>query len=181
MSIRRLIALLATVSLLLCASAAGAPATSRSGPEGTVLKALLRSRDLWATINICTPKDQPDTLGIRGSMPGDKHSHDQMYMRFRLQYQDAKTKRWLDLPAREKSPPKFVHVGAAASVRQGGGSFQLEPQAGKPAFTLRGVVEFQWRRGSRVLQSATLPTTAGHLSVTGADPAGFSSAGCLIG
>ena len=114
-------------------------------------------------------------------MPGDKHSRDQMYMRFHLQYQDAKTKKWLDLPAKDKRAPKFLHVGAGASVRQGGGSFQLEPQAGKPAFSLRGVVEFQWRRGRRVLQSATRPTTAGHRSVAGADPAGFSSASCLIG
>ena len=181
MSIRRLIASLLAISLLLCASAMAAPATSRSSTESTMLKALLRSRDLWATINICTPTDQPDTLGIRGSMPGDKHSRDQMYMRFHLQYQDAKTKKWLDLPAKDKRAPKFLHVGAGASVRQGGGSFQLEPQAGKPAFSPRGVVEFQWRRGSRVLQSATRPTTAGHRSVAGADPAGFSSASCLIG
>ncbi len=181
MAIRRLIASLAAVSLLLCSAAIAAPATTRPSTESALLKALLRSRNLWATINICTPADQPRTLGIRGSMPGDRRAHDQMYMRFHLQYQDAKSKKWFDLPAKDKRAPKFLHVGAGASVRQGGGSFQLEPQAGKPAFSLRGVVEFQWRRGGRVLQTATRATTAGHRSVTGADPAGFSSASCLIG
>jgi hypothetical protein len=181
MSLRRPIACLPAILLMLCTSAFAAPATSRSSGESALLTALLRSRDLWATINICTPADQPDTLGIRGSMPGDKHAHDQMYMRFHLQYQDTTTKKWVNLPAKGNRAPSFVHVGAGATVRQGGGSFQLQPQAGKPAFTLRGVVEFQWRRGSRVLQSTTRPTTAAHKSVAGADPAGFSSASCLIG
>jgi hypothetical protein len=172
-------ALLAVLCTALAVSAQAAPSTTRSSSESAILKAVLRSRDLWATIDVCSPADQPDTVGIRGSMPGDKQAHDQMYMSFRLQYQDAKTKKWLDLPGNPK--PNFLHVGAGASVRQGGRSFQLQPQAGKPAFTLRGVVDFQWRRGSRVLQTATRPTSAGHKSLAGADPAGFASASCLIG
>ncbi len=32
---------------------------------------LLHSRELWATVDVCNPKDQPNTVGIRGSMPGD--------------------------------------------------------------------------------------------------------------
>ena len=55
------------------------------------------------------------------------------------------------------------------------------PKAGKPAFTLRGVVDYQWRRGKTVLQSGARPTSTGHMSLAGADPAGFSSASCLIG
>jgi hypothetical protein len=74
-----------------------------------------------------------------------------------------------------------VAVGRGGSVRQGGRSFQLVPKAGRPASTLRGVVDYQWRRGRRVLQSASRPTSAGHASRAGADPPGFSAASCVIG
>jgi hypothetical protein len=170
----------ATVLLLTTAAlATAAPAVPRTGKEAALMKALLRSRELWATIDVCNPGDQPDYVGIRGSMPGDKHAHDKMYMSFRLQYMDTAAKRWVNLAS--ASTAAYVLVGPGGSVRQGGRSFQLVPKAGKPAFTLRGVVDFQWRRGKTVLQSTSRPTTAGHKSLAGADPAGFSAASCLIG
>lgn len=167
------------LACLLPGAAAAAAAAPRSGKESALLKALLRSRELWATIDVCSPGDQPDYVGIRGSMPGDKHVHDKMFMSFRLQYMDSAGKHWVDLASAKT--PSFVYVGPAGSVRQGGRSFQLVPRAGKPASTLRGVVDYQWRRGKTVLQSTSRPTTAGHKSLAGADPAGFSSASCLIG
>ena len=72
-------------------------------------------------------------------------------------------------------------VGAGASPRQGGTSFELKPVAGKPVVTLRGVVDFQWRQGKTIVQSATAPTSAGHKSLAGADPPSFSAATCVIG
>jgi hypothetical protein len=141
--------------------------------------ALLASRQLWATIDVCNPSDAPDTVGIRGSMPGDGKSNEVMYMRFRLQYLDASTKRWLDLTTEAASG--FVAVGRAKSTRQAGRSFQLIPVPGKPAFALRGVVSFQWRRGATVVLSASKPTTAGRQSLAGADPPGYSAATCSIG
>ncbi|MHB8532318.1 MAG: hypothetical protein ACYDC2_06330 [Solirubrobacteraceae bacterium] len=178
----------ATAASLLCAGAlllglvpgasgrASRPAGA-AGPETTLLGSLLRSRELWATIDVCNPADQHDTVGIRGSMPGDRHTGDTMWMSFRLQYMDA-AKQWVDLAS---TVTKFVSVGHASTVRQAGRSFQLVPKAGRPASTLRGVVDYQWRRGGRVLQSGTRTTTAGHSSRAGADPAGYSAAGCLIG
>jgi hypothetical protein len=138
--------------------------------------ALLSSHELWATINVCSPADQPATVGIRGSMPGDKRAHDKMYMSFRLQYLDAASKQWVDLAS--GATPRFVAVGSGAAARQDGRSFQLVP--GKAASTLRGVVDFQWRRGGTVLESAARPTTAGRQSLAGADPVGFSAAACVI-
>ncbi len=41
---------------------------------------------------------------------------------------------------------------------------------------LRGVVSFQWRHGTTVEYTVSRPTTAGHQSLAGADPAGFSAA-----
>jgi hypothetical protein len=140
--------------------------------------ALLTSRELWATIDVCSPTDQPNTIGVRGSMPGNHKAQDRMYMSFRLEYRNRANGRWATLST---ARAVFVYVGTGASARQGGRSFQLVPVAGQPAFTFRGVVEFQWRRGRHVLSSATRATEAGHRSLAGADPATFSAATCQIG
>jgi hypothetical protein len=171
---RRLLAALAASGLLLPAQAL-ASSTPKHAGRSALAHALLTSRELWATIDVCSPTDQPYYVGIRGSMPGDGQSRDRMYMSFRLQYLDSATGHWVNLAGANSS---FVAVGAARAARQGGRSFQLVP--GKAAFTLRGVVDFQWRRGSTVLQSTARPTTAGHHSLAGADPAGFSAATCPI-
>ena len=176
---KRLIAALGAVVALspTGALAAAAPTKAATTPTPSA-HALLSSRELWATIDVCNPADQPDTVGIRGSMPGDRHSHDKMYMSFRLQYMNA-SKQWVNLASGASS--SFVAVGSGASARQGGTSFELKPVAGKPAVTLRGVVDFQWRRGSTVLASGALPSAAGHKSLAGADPPGYSAASCIIG
>lgn len=163
-----------SLSFVTSAAATGSGAVE----ETKLISALLRSRELWATIDVCNPHDQPDYVGVRGSMPGDKRSHDKMYMSFQLQYLDAMTKQWVNLA--KGASPAYTFVGPGSSVRQGGSSFQLVPRAGQPAYTLRGLVSFQWRRGSKVLQSASRTTTAGHKSVSGADPAGYSTATCVI-
>jgi hypothetical protein len=162
-------------------SLAGTGATGTSAPGKTTTAAermLLQSPELWATIDVCNPSDQPDTVGIRGSMPGDEHSKDEMYMRFRLQYLDSSTKQWVDLENGADSG--YVAVGAAKSARQTGRSFQLVPIAGKPPVTLRGVVSFQWRRGANIEYTVSRPTTAAHDSLAGADPKGFSAAECPL-
>jgi hypothetical protein len=173
---RPIASLAAFVALGAAPALADTPAgtTTAATPEPTVL----RSSQLWATIDVCNPADQPDTVGVRGSMPGDNHSKDAMYMRFRLQYLDSSTKHWVDLANGADSG--FIAVGAAKSARQAGFSFQLTPVAGKPAFMLRGVVSFEWRRGATVEYTISRPTTASHKSLSGADPAGFSAAECLI-
>jgi hypothetical protein len=162
------------------AGSADAKAGTRSGAAkpSTLERALLHSHELWATIDVCNPTDQPDTVGIRGSMPGDGHAHDKMYMSFRLQYMNA-SKQWVNLASGASSG--FVAVGSGASARQGGTSFELKPVAGKPAVTLRGVVDFQWRKGKIVEVSGAEPTAAGHKSLAGADPADYSAATCVIG
>ncbi len=144
----------------------------------TPAHSLLHSRELWATVDTCSPQDQPHTIGIRGSMPGDGHPKDVMYMRFLVQYLDPAKKEWLNLGKGGDSG--LLKLGSGAAVRQGGFSVELAPVAGKPAFTLRGYVTFQWRRGATVLQSATRLTASGHTSLAGADPKGFSAATCKL-
>jgi hypothetical protein len=166
-------------ALALLASTSASAATSQRAKRAIDTAALLRSRLLWATIDVCNAPDQPDTLGVRGSMPGVRDSHDTMYMRFRLQYLNTTTKVWTDLA--HGISPAWANVGNGATARQGGRSFQLSPVAGQPAVTMRGVVSFEWRRGSTVLAQASRATSAGRLSLAGADPAGFSAATCVIG
>ncbi|MGH2903024.1 MAG: hypothetical protein ACRDK7_05490 [Solirubrobacteraceae bacterium] len=161
------------------ARATGSPAGAGKTHAGAAERKLLQSPQLWATIDVCNPADQPNTVGVRGSMPGDEHSRDAMYMRFRLQYLDSSTKLWIDLPNDAESG--YVAVGAAESARQSGRSFQLVPVAGKPAVTLRGVVSFQWRHHGKAEYTVSRPTTAKHDSLAGADPKGFSAAECSLG
>jgi hypothetical protein len=152
-----------------------APVSAHSLPSA---HSLLHSRELWATVDVCNPKDQPHTIGIRGSMPGDGLSKDVMYMRFRVQYLDATAKKWLYLS--QGADSGLTKVGSAQLARQAGRSFQFAPASGKSAFTLRGNVVFQWRHGATVLQTVTVPTTSGHKSLAGADPHGYSAATCTL-
>ena len=175
MSRARPIRLLAAIAVLVALAAAAAPAT---GAARVSNRALLASQELWATIDVCNPGDQPNTVGIRGSMPGDGKSGDKLYMAFRLQYMSA-ANHWVDLL--NGATPSYVSVGSAGAAREGGRSFQLVPVAGRPASRLRGVVDFQWRHGRTVLLRVSRPTTAGHQALAGADPANFSSASCQIG
>jgi hypothetical protein len=174
------LAAVSAVSAVTLLAPGGASAASGTRAHRAVdAPALLRSRLLWATIDVCNAVDQPETLGLRGSMPGDHEAHDTMYMRFRLQYLDASKKTWVDLSG--GASPHWTSVGSGASARQGGRSFQLSPIAGQPAVTMRGVVSFQWRHGSTVLAQVSRPTSAGRKSLAGSDPAGFSAATCAIG
>src|ERR1700730_4914575 len=164
---------------LLPAPALGAGGASSKASEASFGPRALRvSRELWATIDVCKPADQPNTVGIRGSMPGDGNAHDTMYMSFRLQYMDTTTSQWVNL---SKNAPAFVAVGGAKSARQGGSSFELKPVTGQSPFSMRGVVDFQWKHSGSLVASFSRATSAGHQSLAGADPATFSAATCMIG
>lgn len=137
----------------------------------------LASRQLWATVDVCNPHDQPYTVGIRGSMPGDGNAHDQLYMRFRIQYLESASKHWLYI--QHGADSGLLRLGSADVARQAGRSFQFAHASGPP-FTLRGVVTFQWRHAATVLLSTYRLTSAGHKSVAGADPKGYSAATCTL-
>jgi hypothetical protein len=135
-----------------------------------------KSIELWATVDLCNTSHHPDTIGIRGSMGGDGHARDRMYMRFLVQNLDVSTHKWENVGRSADSG--FVLVGSGALARQAGRSFEFKPTA--TTFTLRGLVEFQWHHDGHTARSLTLPTTAGHTSLAGAEPAGFSAATCAL-
>jgi hypothetical protein len=125
---------------------------------------------------VCNPKNAPDVVGVRGSMPGDGQAKDTMEMRFRLQYYEETTRKWVDLGHGADSG--LLPVGPASTVRQYGRSFTLA--APTRAIKLRGLVSFEWLRGKRVVYSTERVTSAGRKSLAGADPTGYSAATCLL-
>jgi hypothetical protein len=140
-------------------------------------KTILQSPMLWATVNVCNTPTQPDTIGIRASMPGDGRRGELMYMRFRVQYQDPTTLVWTDSADADTG---YVRVGSAKfAALQSGTSFQFKPAAGE-RYVLRGAAGFEWKVGSRVVRYAHIVTTAGHHTSVGSDPKGYSAATCTI-
>ena len=111
-------------------------------------------------------------------MPGDDSSKDTLYMRFRIQYLQASDKRWIYIAHGADSG--WLKLGSADVSRQAGRSFQFAHGSGAPAFTLRGVVAFQWKHDSTVVLSTYRVTSAGHKSVAGSDPKGYSAATCSL-
>jgi hypothetical protein len=138
----------------------------------------LRSRNLWATINICDTPSHADTIGVRGSMPGTRRHGERMYMRIQLEYFDQAAQAW-KLVGKGGDSGRF-YVGAAThKVREGGMNFPLQPAASGSTL-LRGRVAFQWRRGNHIVYRGERLTEEGHTDVALADPPGYSAATCEI-
>jgi hypothetical protein len=130
----------------------------------------------WATINVCDTAKQPDTIGIRASMPGTPKGA-KLLMRFRVQYKDGDD--WLDVAGTD-SGWRTVGVGNAKGTPvEYGWSFTFA-HATNPV-TLRGVVKLRWRRGDVLPKQQEIATEAGHRSSAGADPADYSAATCALG
>ncbi len=137
--------------------------------------------DLWATINVCDTRERPDTIGIRGSMPGLRDRPSRLFMRFRVQYLAQPDSTWEDVVRDGDSG--WIRLGRSTRrVLESGQNFRFLPPSGGGAHRLRGLVTYKWLapRGSRVLLRARRVTTSGHRSTAGADPAGYSAAICDI-
>jgi hypothetical protein len=134
---------------------------------------------VWATVNVCDTEGRPNEMGIRGSMTG-LNRYSRMYMRFRVQFQDAKG-RWRTLRNGPLSDSGWVRVAAGRrGEHDAGWSFQFKPPASGGAHVLRGVVSFQWRRSGHVVERDRAFTEAGHPGTAGADPPDFSAESCEI-
>lgn len=162
--------------VLAAASVALALAPAASAGAGQV--PLSASPELWATVNVCDTTDHPDTVGIRGSMPGSGRAGEQMLMRFQLQFLRESDQTWHNIgPSGDTG---FVAVGSAKyKERQTGRNFTVRPPS-TGAFLLRGAVTFEWRKDGEVVRRARERTSAGHGATPGADPPGFSAARCSV-
>jgi hypothetical protein len=160
------------VGAFLLAMAAGPLALADARPGAAA------SRRPWATVNVCDTQSWPDTIGIRGSMPGSKAGREAMWMRFQVQFLAAADGKWHDVPAGGDSG--FFYVGPARDkARQAGRSFRISPKKGEQVL-LRGRVFFEWRLNDDVVRRASARTGKGHRSSAGSDPPGYTAATCTI-
>ena len=151
--------------------------TALAAARGRAASIVQESRLLWATVNVCDTDNSPNTIGIRGSMPGTDDTRATMWMRFRVQYL-SEDHRWHDVTMGGDSG--FVAVGSARSrARQAGRSFRIDPNNGKPV-VLRGRVSFEWRLRGVVIRRASMRTRRGYESSAGADPPGYTASTCKI-
>src|SRR3712207_8748457 len=74
-----------------------------------------KSRHLWATVNVCDTERNPDTLGIRASMPGSGRRRESMWMRFRAQYYSEGEGLWHNFVAKgaDSGPVRVGQIGRA--------------------------------------------------------------------
>jgi hypothetical protein len=135
------------------------------------------SPQLWATVNLCDTERWPDTIGIRGSMPGSADARETLWMRFQVQFLSADDDKWHLVP--EGGDSGFVDVGSAQTARQAGRSFRISPRKGEQVL-LRGRVSFEWRLKDVVTRRERMLTTKGHRSTAGSDPAGYTASTCRI-
>lgn len=136
------------------------------------------SHKLWATVNVCDSTAAHNTIGIRGSMPGDG-GNARMYMRFEAQWYSQKKGRYVPTG----SSSRWIYVGSARyRSAQAGFSFQFDEPPEGTSFLMRGKVDFMWRarRGKRrvVIRRRSRVTKGGMSGVKGGD--GRSEAVCII-
>ena len=144
-----------------------------------VAGAAAATRNLWATVNVCDTKASPNQMGVRARMPGSG-KRERMYMRFTAQFQSgrAATGGWKTVAG--KGVSNWLYAGSALfKTQEIGYTFSFDaPKAGS-SYLMRGLVQFQWRKGRKITFRSHLYTAGGHRS-PGADPEGFSAATCRI-
>jgi len=159
---------------LLCAGSASAAGGLGAGERPTID----RSPYLWATINVCDTAEHPDTVGVRASMPGSGRRREQMYMRFRVEFQSPIGNLWQDVGPTGDSG--FHPVGSGRfRAREAGWNFRFGAAAGG-TYTVRGRVTFEWRRGAALVRRLVKRTRSGFPGTLGADPPEHSAAACEI-
>jgi hypothetical protein len=177
--------LLAIIAALgCCAAAAQAKRTTKpAGPTAAQIRKAIakaeRSKDLWATVNVCKTKGtdaaKGGSVGVRGQMPTLGFSST-LRMTIQLNRYSAKTKSFVALSY--ATAKTAVSPGTFASdLHQDGVVF---PFSG-PAGLLNATVTFSWSRGGKLLGSTTQRTTAGHREAAGGQPAHYSAAQCQLG
>lgn len=133
-----------------------------------------RSRDLWATVNVCTVKRKGGVMGVRGQMPSLGFSAT-LSMTIRLQQWSTRRKAFVRVPG--STATHTTHLGAVTSgLHQGGAVFPFTADPGR----LNATVTFTWTRAGKVLGRTTRTTTGGHPSANYGRPAHHSAASCTI-
>jgi hypothetical protein len=137
---------------LALAAAAALPAAAQAAKD--------RHPDLWATINVCDPPQRPGAVGVRLSIPRERGAPRQ-WARIRMQFFDPAHHAWKRV--RSGGDTGFARLGKGTRTVAGGTTFTFNvPAAGTPGMILRGLVDVEWRRRTKVVDHARLVTEGGH-------------------
>src|SRR2546423_13892135 len=74
-------------------------------------RSIYHSPLLWATVNVCDTPSSPDTIGIRGSIPGSGVKGEKMFLRFQVQYFSRTDGKWHNIT--QGADSNWVPVGTA--------------------------------------------------------------------
>ena len=140
---------------------------------------LSKSKDLWATINVCDTADHPNTIGIRGSMPGLGNTKARLVMRFQVQYKAKTDGKWHNTDDSADSGWKTVGK-TQRKVIESGQDFTFLPPTDGGSHQLRGSVRFKWVKAGKTLARERRYSEVGHRATAGSDPAGYSAGKCEI-
>ena len=141
--------------VLVCAALLLAALTS--APAGAAAKE--EHSDLWATVNLCDTPAKPGAVGVRVSIPREKGAPRQ-WARVRLQWFDGGDRAWRLV--RSGGDAGWARIGIGTRLVQGGTTFTFPPPKPGARIVLRGLVDVEWRDGTKVVDHARLTTTAGH-------------------
>ena len=154
----------------------GGPSSSAPAPAVAAAKKpkptnLQKSKDLWATINVCDTADKANTVGIRGAMPGLGNRRSRLAMRIRVQYKSKTDGKWKK--AGPTADSGWKRVGSTLrQVIESGQNFTFRPPTDGGSHLLRGSVRFRWKRGGKVVARERRITEGGHRTSV-ADPEGL--------
>jgi hypothetical protein len=168
--IAALATLLAAASLAPSAEATDRPPTSAQ--VRLAVQRAERSGALWATVNICNTRRDPDRIGIRGQMPSLGFPAS-LSMDIQVDYLSQANHRFKLVPGASRA----IGFRATTGLHQEGANWRFTPNTG----TLSATITFTWSSlAGKVLARATHAATAGHPDADFGDPPHFSAAQCTI-
>ena len=135
-----------------------AAAVMMLAPTGALAKSAAHT-DLWATVNLCAPATKPGAVGVRVSIPREKGAP-QQWARIRLQWFDGSARAWRLV--RSGGDAGWARIGIGTRLVQGGTTFTFPLPKPGARIVLRGIVDVEWRAGTKVVDRAHMTTTAGH-------------------
>ncbi len=166
---------LALGSLPAAAATTGISAAGANPTPAQIRTAIARAtsaKTLWATVNICDTRADPNVLGIRGQMPSLGFAS-WLSMQIHLSYYSQTRKVFVADPGTMKT----IRLGRSThGLQQGGATYTFKG----PTPTLQASVSFIWRRSGRTLGTTQMVTTGGHPSADFGSPPRFSAARCRI-
>jgi hypothetical protein len=116
--------------------------------------------DLWATVNLCDTPDRPGAIGVRASMPPRADGATQ-WMRIRIQYFEDVARAWRIVQAGGDSA--WDKVGGGSQLVESGYTFTFQLPAAGHRIVMRGIVDYEWRKGDAVIARHRELTELGHL------------------